>query len=220
MILAIAVLMIHPQMAAPLSFSAEKVALVQPANTETSGTTTVSENSLPATSATLAAPDQPAAEPNAVALPEAPVPAPAVNSPAPLAYLKKGKPATVSIENCARKIVRTRFSGAGWPLCRTARQRLTPGPRGGPSPGTGAQELNPMLRPFAGNASLYAAIQVAPLLMDYAGKKDDVQPDWSSAPRVVGSAERQLRQLHLLRRAQRGLPLNRARRTLRKVSSL
>ena len=29
------------------------------------------------------------------------------------------------------------------------------------------QELNPMLRPFAGNASLYAAIQVGPLVLDY-----------------------------------------------------
>jgi hypothetical protein len=28
-----------------------------------------------------------------------------------------------------------------------------------------------MLRPFAGNSSLYAVIQVAPLLMDFAGKK-------------------------------------------------
>lgn len=34
----------------------------------------------------------------------------------------------------------------------------------------GGQELNPMLRPFAGNASLYAAIQVAPLLLDYLGR--------------------------------------------------
>ena len=33
----------------------------------------------------------------------------------------------------------------------------------------GGHELNPMLRPFAGNASLYAAIQVAPLLLDYVG---------------------------------------------------
>jgi hypothetical protein len=29
------------------------------------------------------------------------------------------------------------------------------------------QELNPMLRPFAGNSSLYAAIQVTPLILDY-----------------------------------------------------
>jgi hypothetical protein len=35
----------------------------------------------------------------------------------------------------------------------------------------GAVELNPMLRPFAGNSSLYAAIQVGPALLDFAGKK-------------------------------------------------
>ena len=35
----------------------------------------------------------------------------------------------------------------------------------------GAQELNPLLKPFAGNASLYAAIQVGPALMDFVGKK-------------------------------------------------
>jgi hypothetical protein len=32
-------------------------------------------------------------------------------------------------------------------------------------------ELNPMLRPFAGNSSLYAAIQVAPLVLDYVGHR-------------------------------------------------
>jgi hypothetical protein len=32
------------------------------------------------------------------------------------------------------------------------------------------QELNPMLRPFAGNSSLYAAIQVTPLLLDYVSR--------------------------------------------------
>lgn len=34
-----------------------------------------------------------------------------------------------------------------------------------------AQESNPMLRPFAGNASIYAAIQVGPVLFDYVGKQ-------------------------------------------------
>jgi hypothetical protein len=33
------------------------------------------------------------------------------------------------------------------------------------------QELNPMLRPFAGNASLYAAIQVTPVLLDYLSRR-------------------------------------------------
>jgi hypothetical protein len=35
----------------------------------------------------------------------------------------------------------------------------------------GAHELNPLLKPFAGNSSIYAAIQAGPLLMDYVGKK-------------------------------------------------
>ena len=33
------------------------------------------------------------------------------------------------------------------------------------------QELNPMLRPFAGNASLYAAVQIAPMVLDYVGHR-------------------------------------------------
>jgi hypothetical protein len=33
------------------------------------------------------------------------------------------------------------------------------------------QELNPMLRPFAGNASLYIAVQVAPAILDYVGHR-------------------------------------------------
>jgi hypothetical protein len=33
------------------------------------------------------------------------------------------------------------------------------------------QELNPLLRPFAGNASLYLAVQVAPAVLDYVGHR-------------------------------------------------
>ena len=35
----------------------------------------------------------------------------------------------------------------------------------------GHTELNPMLRPFAGHASMYAAVQVAPLLFDFIGRR-------------------------------------------------
>ena len=35
----------------------------------------------------------------------------------------------------------------------------------------GAQELNPLLRPFAGNASMYAAVQVAPTLFDFLSRR-------------------------------------------------
>jgi hypothetical protein len=33
------------------------------------------------------------------------------------------------------------------------------------------RELNPLLQPFAGNASLYAAIQVSPAVLDYLGRR-------------------------------------------------
>jgi hypothetical protein len=35
----------------------------------------------------------------------------------------------------------------------------------------GAQEMNPLLRPFAGNASMYAAVQVAPTLLDFLSRR-------------------------------------------------
>jgi hypothetical protein len=35
----------------------------------------------------------------------------------------------------------------------------------------GHTEMNPMLRPFAGNPSMYAAVQVGPLLFDYIGRR-------------------------------------------------
>jgi len=34
-----------------------------------------------------------------------------------------------------------------------------------------AQETNPLLRPFAGNASMYAAVQVAPTILDYLSRR-------------------------------------------------
>jgi hypothetical protein len=35
----------------------------------------------------------------------------------------------------------------------------------------GAQEMNPLLRPFAGNGSMYAAVQVAPTILDYVSRR-------------------------------------------------
>ena len=35
----------------------------------------------------------------------------------------------------------------------------------------GAQEMNPLLRPFAGNASMYAAVQVAPTVLDLVSRR-------------------------------------------------
>ena len=56
-----------------------------------------------------------------------------------------------------------------------------------------ARELNPMLRPFAGNASLYAAIQVGPILLDYLGRRMmNSRSGWARntwwVPQSVGTA--------------------------------
>jgi hypothetical protein len=55
------------------------------------------------------------------------------------------------------------------------------------------QELNPMLRPFAGNASLYAAIQVGPVLFDFIGHRMmDSRHGWERhtwwVPQALGTA--------------------------------
>lgn len=54
-------------------------------------------------------------------------------------------------------------------------------------------ELNPMLRPFAGNASLYVAIQVAPAVLDYVGHRMmNSQHAWARrtwwVPQALGTA--------------------------------
>jgi hypothetical protein len=88
-----------------------------------------------------------------------------------MAYLKPGKPLTVSVaelqaENRRQlmlwKGLAIASSGAATFDAWTTRRAIT---------NYGAQELNPLLKPFAGNASLYVAIQVAPALLDFAGRK-------------------------------------------------
>jgi hypothetical protein len=170
MLLAIAALMIHPQLAPQHAFTVEKAALIEPVKTAASAGNGGTENSLPSAPATIAATEQPAETSDTSALPDAPVPAPAVDAPAPRAFIKAGKSMTVSIgelrlenrrnQRIWRGLAIAAHGAATFDAWSTRRAMAS-----------GAQELNPMLRPFAGNSSLYAAIQVAPFLMDYAGKK-------------------------------------------------
>jgi hypothetical protein len=55
------------------------------------------------------------------------------------------------------------------------------------------QEQNPLLKPFAGNASLYAAIQVSPTVLDYVGRRMmKSQQGWARharwLPQALGTA--------------------------------
>jgi hypothetical protein len=171
MLLAMAVLLIHPQLAPTLSLSVDKAAINSPTLITASTSEVDTENFLSFAVSYPDAPVQPAAEPEPE-LPLAPAPMPALMaSPAPMAYLKPGKPLTVSVaelqaENRRQlmlwKGLAIASSGAATFDAWTTRRAIT---------NYGAQELNPLLKPFAGNASLYVAIQVAPALLDFAGRK-------------------------------------------------
>ena len=169
MIFALALLLIQPQVHAEMSFSAEKIALIQPANSSTASSASFIEISLPLTPASSDISIQPAVISESADLPSAPEPvlAPA----APRAFLRPAKPMTVSVgqlldeERHKQRIWMglgiAAHSSATFDAWTTRRAITT----------AGAQELNPLLKPFAGNASLYAAIQVGPALMDFVGKK-------------------------------------------------
>jgi hypothetical protein len=170
MFLAIAVLLLHPQLATTASLSVDKAAIPAPASNAASTISVEPESFSLTAAASLDTSTQPAAiDPEM--LPDAPVPMTALAIPAPAAFLKAGNPMTVSVAQLQAENRRKQFmwkslviasSGAATFDAWATRHTITT---------SGAQELNPLLKPFAGNASLYAAIQVGPVLLDFAGKK-------------------------------------------------
>jgi len=177
MFFAIALLLVQPQIAPYVSsLRGDKIELIQEATAPTSTETPVSEGSLPpspmAADAVADATAQPIAESSRAELPDAPIPATAVDAPMAPILANPVKPMTVSVDELRaenrRKLLLWKglsiaSSGAATFDAWSTRHVLTTVP--------GSQELDPLLKPFAGNDSIYAAIQVAPLLLDYAGKK-------------------------------------------------
>jgi len=171
MFLAIGLLLIHPQLSPRISFSAEKGALVMPADSGSPSGAGADENSLPLSTATVATLDQPVTLSGTAALPDAPAPDPAVNSPAPIAFLRPGKPFTVSVDRLREDNRRKRMLWMGLAIASHSAATFDAWSTRHAITTSGAQELNPLLRPFAGNASLYAVIQIAPALMDFTARK-------------------------------------------------
>jgi hypothetical protein len=169
MLFALAVLLIQPQVTAQISFSAEKIALIQPANSASSNSS-FSEISLPLAPVSVDTSVQPAAVSGSAVLPNAPEPAP-LNVPAPAAFLKPGKPMTVSVGQLLAEERHNRRIWIGLGIASHSAATFDAWSTRHAITTAGAQELNPLLKPFAGNASLYAAVQVGPALMDYVGKK-------------------------------------------------
>ena len=169
MILAIAVLLIHPQLATKVSLPAEKAAINAYAAITVSASTVDAEVFLPTMTVSLDAVAPPAVESNA-ALPDAPLPI-TVTAPAPIAFLRPGNPLTVSVNELRAENRRKELMWKGLVIASSSAATFDAWSTRHAISTYGAQELNPMLRPFAGNASLYAAIQVGPALMDFVGKK-------------------------------------------------
>ena len=171
MFLAIAILLIHPQVAATTTFTPVSIAADTSAASTSAPSDTIDSES--PTAAPISLPDAP--QPAAVAYVAPPVtPAPAestITAPAPNAFIKAGDPMVISVKDLQaenhRKLLLWKglivaSSGAATFDAITTRYTMVT---------TGARELDPLLRPFAGNASLFAAIQVAPALLDFAGHK-------------------------------------------------
>jgi hypothetical protein len=169
MLLAIAVLLIHPQLAATIPFSADQAAIDAPSTTSASNSTVDAEIFSPTVTSSFEAAAQPAVEFNA-ALPDAPLPL-AVIAPAPIAFLSAGKPMTVTVAQLRAENRRKELMWKGLVIASSGAATFDAWSTRHAITTDGAQELNPLMRPFAGNASLYAAIQIGPVLMDFAGKK-------------------------------------------------
>jgi hypothetical protein len=127
------------------------------------------ENSSPVLAASLDAAIQPVAEANA-ALPDASLPL-ALTAPAPIAFLNSGKPLKVSVDELRAENRRKQLMWRGLVIATSGAATFDAWSTRRAITTYGAQELNPILKPFAGNGSLYAAIQVGPALMDFVGKK-------------------------------------------------
>jgi len=174
MFFALALCLISSHVHAQVPFSAEKIALIQPVNSSLAADSEyLVENFLPLTPASTDISIQPFSVSDSAELPDAPAaPEPAsVTAPSVNAFLRPGKPMTVIVSQLAAEerqkqrvwiaLGIAEHSAATFDAW-TTRRAIT---------NYGAQELNPLLRPFAGNASLYLAIQVGPAVMDYMGRK-------------------------------------------------
>jgi hypothetical protein len=170
MFLAMAVLLIHPQLAATLPISAEKAVIDEPVALADSTSTAGMEEFLPLAPISTGALTQPATEPSA-ALPEAPTPMPGAPAPAPIAFVKPTNPFTVSVAELRAENRRKEMMWKGLVIASSGAATFDAWSTRHAITTYGAQELDPLLKPFAGNASLYAAIQVGPVLMDFVGRK-------------------------------------------------
>jgi hypothetical protein len=171
MLLPLAFLLLHPQIAPKISTSTEMAALYVSAALSPSSSVTSAEDSVTADDEVAANEAASPAGELIAAQPEAPVPAEPVQLNTPVAFLNPAKPMKVSVEQLLAENRRKQMTWKGLAIAASGAATFDAWSTRRAITTAGAVELNPMLRPFAGNSSLYAAIQVGPALMDFAGKK-------------------------------------------------
>jgi hypothetical protein len=166
MIFALAALLMQPVTAAQAYFPIEKIALIQPEDSSVSG---FSGASLPLSEVHPEMLVQPPEDPSLSA--EVTPVAASFNATSALLLVKPSSPFTVSVGELKAEGRRNDLKWLSLGLAAhsaatfdawTTRHSITT---------AGAQEQDPLLKPFAGNASIYLAIQVGPALMDYLGRK-------------------------------------------------
>jgi hypothetical protein len=170
MFFALALLLFPPQAHAQMALSAEKIAFIQPASASPADSASLIDITLPLTPPSSDVSTQPdmVSEPESLA--NAPEPAP-VNAPTLNAFLRSGKPMTVSVGQLLDEERHKQRIWMGLGIAAHSAATFDAWSTRHAITTAGAQELNPLLKPFAGNASLYAAIQVGPAVMDYIGRK-------------------------------------------------
>ena len=170
MLFALAVLLIQPPVNGQMTFSAEKIALIQPAGSLSASSSSFIEISHPLTPISSDVSIQPPAVSDSAELPNAPEPSP-VKAPTMIDFLRAGKPMTVSVGQLLDEERHKEHVWMGLGIAAHSAAALDAWSTRHAITTAGAQELNPLFKPFAGNASIYAVIQVGPALMDFAGKK-------------------------------------------------
>jgi hypothetical protein len=174
MLFALALCLIPSHVHAQTPFSAEKIALIQPVSSSLPAKSEYFvETSLPLTPASSDISIQPFSDSASTGFPEAPAAAEPVpiTAPSANAFLRPGNPLTVSVNQLRAEERQKQRLWIGLGIAEHSAATFDAWTTRRAIANYGAQELNPLLRPFAGNASLYAAIQVGPAVMDYVGRK-------------------------------------------------
>jgi hypothetical protein len=170
MFLVIAALLIQPALSANLAIPATALALPQPSESVAAGSPLSESVSMPEAPdpglASAEAPAIPVPSPNpSAAEPASPA------APAPIILSKPDPHYAVSVSELIAESRHKRQMWLGLGIAEhgaaafdawSTRRAITAG---------GAHELNPVFKPFAGNASMYAAIQVEPIVMDFLARK-------------------------------------------------